>query len=70
MLATMAIDLDHLLADPVFDPDRFCIGFHPLHTVWAGVGYAAHGGNHLPAARVEVAGGGGWVSLASLYRWY
>ncbi|MDP6552512.1 MAG: DUF6122 family protein [Arenicellales bacterium] len=32
MLATMAVDLDHLLADPVFDPQRCGIGFHPLHS--------------------------------------
>jgi hypothetical protein len=32
MLATMAVDLDHLLADPVYDPARCSIGFHPLHT--------------------------------------
>lgn len=32
MLATMLIDLDHLLADPVFDPNRCSIGFHPLHS--------------------------------------
>ena len=31
MLATMAIDLDHLLADPIYDPGRCSIGFHPLH---------------------------------------
>ena len=31
MLATMLIDLDHLLADPVYDPGRCSIGFHPLH---------------------------------------
>lgn len=31
MLATMAVDLDHLLADPIFDPNRMSIGFHPLH---------------------------------------
>ncbi len=35
MVATMVIDLDHLLADPIFDPNRCSIGFHPLHTVWA-----------------------------------
>jgi hypothetical protein len=35
MLATMLIDLDHLLADPIFDPDRCSINFHPLHTYWA-----------------------------------
>jgi uncharacterized protein DUF6122 len=40
MLATMVIDLDHLLADPIFDPDRCSIGLHPLHTLWAGIVYA------------------------------
>ena len=35
MLATMAVDLDHLLADPVYDPNRCSIGFHPLHRGWA-----------------------------------
>jgi len=32
MLATMAVDLDHLLATPLYDPNRCSIGFHPLHT--------------------------------------
>jgi hypothetical protein len=32
MLATMLVDLDHLLADPIYDPDRCSIGYHPLHT--------------------------------------
>lgn len=31
MMLTMAIDLDHLLADPIYDPNRCSIGFHPLH---------------------------------------
>lgn len=31
MLLTMLVDLDHLLANPVYDPDRCSIGFHPLH---------------------------------------
>lgn len=31
MLATMAVDLDHLLAVPIYDPQRCSIGFHPLH---------------------------------------
>lgn len=35
MLATLAIDLDHLLADPVFDPRRCSVGFHPGHSIWA-----------------------------------
>ncbi len=32
-LLTMAVDLDHLLADPVFLPCRCSIGFHPLHSL-------------------------------------
>jgi hypothetical protein len=32
MLATMIVDLDHLLASPMFDPNRCSIGFHPLHS--------------------------------------
>lgn len=35
MLATMLIDIDHLLANPLFDPNRCSINFHPLHTYWA-----------------------------------
>jgi hypothetical protein len=32
LLATMLVDLDHLLADPIYDPGRCSIGYHPLHT--------------------------------------
>lgn len=35
MIATMLIDLDHLFVDPIFDPNRCSINFHPLHTYWA-----------------------------------
>ncbi len=31
-LLTMLVDLDHLLATPIFDPKRYSIGFHPLHS--------------------------------------
>ncbi len=41
MLATMLVDLDHLLADPIYDPGRCSIGFHPLHTAPAVTAYAA-----------------------------
>ena len=34
-LATMLVDLHHLLANPVFDPDRCGINFHPLHSYYA-----------------------------------
>ncbi len=40
MAATMLVDLDHLLATPVFDPNRCSIGFHPLHTLPAVTVYA------------------------------
>ena len=39
MLATMLIDLDHLLASPIFDSSRCSIGFHPLHSYYAIVVY-------------------------------
>lgn len=39
MVSTLLIDLDHLLATPIFDPHRCSIRFHPLHTVWAFGGY-------------------------------
>lgn len=32
MVATIFVDLDHLLANPVFDPHRMSVGFHPLHS--------------------------------------
>ncbi len=32
MLSSMLIDLDHLLATPIFDPNRCSINFHPLHS--------------------------------------
>lgn len=35
LLATMLVDLDHLFADPVFDPNRMSIGFHFLHSYYA-----------------------------------
>jgi hypothetical protein len=40
MLATMLVDLDHVLASPMFQPDRCSIQFHPLHTYYAMAVYA------------------------------
>jgi hypothetical protein len=31
LLATMLVDLDHLLSVPIFDPTRCSIGYHILH---------------------------------------
>lgn len=41
MLATMLVDADHLLANPIYDPQRCSIGFHPLHHYWAIAVYTA-----------------------------
>jgi len=38
-IGTMFIDLDHLLANPIFDPNRCSINFHPLHTYYAAGAY-------------------------------
>lgn len=35
MIATMIVDLDHLFSNPIFDPHRCSIGFHPLHSSYA-----------------------------------
>ena len=35
MAATMLIDIDQLLASPIFDPQRCSINFHPLHSYYA-----------------------------------
>ena len=35
MLSAFVIDLDHLLANPIFDSSRCSINFHPLHSYYA-----------------------------------
>ena len=39
-MSAMVIDLDHLVADPIYDPDRCSIGFHPLHEPYLMLIYA------------------------------
>ena len=34
-LLSMFVDLDHLLANPIFEPNRCSIQFHPLHSYYA-----------------------------------
>lgn len=34
MIATMIVDIDHIFANPIYDPNRCSIGFHPLHELW------------------------------------
>lgn len=41
MIATMIVDVDHVLATPIYDPNRCSIGVHSLHTTPAIVIYAA-----------------------------
>ena len=33
MIASNLVDVDHLLAKPIYDPNRCSIGTHPLHTL-------------------------------------
>jgi hypothetical protein len=40
LVLTNLVDLDHLLADPLFDPNRCSIGTHPLHSTPALVAWA------------------------------
>ncbi|WBU89660.1 DUF6122 family protein [Cellulophaga omnivescoria] len=35
LLAAILIDVDHLLATPIFEANRCSLNFHPLHTYWA-----------------------------------
>ncbi len=35
MFLTILVDIDHVFANPVFDPMRCSINFHPLHSYWA-----------------------------------
>jgi hypothetical protein len=39
LMATMAVDADHLIANPIYSPGRCSIWFHPLHTFWPMVIY-------------------------------
>ena len=35
LLSAILIDLDHVLASPIFDANRCSINFHPLHSYYA-----------------------------------
>jgi hypothetical protein len=43
MIATMLVDIDHVFANPIYDPTRCSIGFHPLHQLWFIAFYVALG---------------------------
>ncbi len=38
-IGAIIIDMDHLLAQPIFDPNRCSIRFHFLHSIPAIIGY-------------------------------
>ncbi|WP_236002774.1 DUF6122 family protein [Luteirhabdus pelagi] len=40
LLATMLIDLDHLLATPIFEAQRCSLNYHPLHSYYAAAFYS------------------------------
>ena len=40
LLATMAVDIDHLLSQPIYDATRCSIGYHLLHQPLAIICYA------------------------------
>ena len=35
MISTMIVDIDHLIATPIYQADRCSINFHPLHSYFA-----------------------------------
>jgi len=39
LIATMLVDIDHVFANPLFDPNRCGIRYHPLHSELAILGY-------------------------------
>ena len=39
-LLTNLVDLDHLVANPVYDPNRCSINYHPLHSEYLIIGYS------------------------------
>ena len=60
MVVTMIVDLDHLIADPVYDPARCGIGFHPLHSYLAIIFYLVL----TAAAKTRVVGLGLLIHMA------
>lgn len=50
MIVTMLVDLDHLFASPLYDPNRCSIGFHPLHSYIAIILYCL--GTFFPKTRI------------------
>jgi len=60
MVVTMAVDLDHLMANPIYDPNRCSINFHPLHSYIAILFYCIL----IVVPKVRMAGVGLLVHMA------
>ena len=61
MLGTMLVDVDHLLAEPIYDAQRCSIGFHPLHgmgpiAVYVVIACVAGSGYRMSVTRGSEAG--------------
>ena len=54
MMWTITVDLDHLLSNPIFDPNRCSLGFHTLHSWPAILVYLA--GLLTPLVRIVASG--------------
>jgi len=69
-ICTMLVDLDHVLADPIYDPDRCSIGFHPLHSEFAILLYVLFFAAPLLRGRFQMEGPATtvleWASLIGL----
>ena len=54
IVLAIVVDLDHILADPIFDPNRCSLGFHTLHSWPAILVYLA--GLLTPLVRIVASG--------------
>ena len=54
MMWTITVDFDHLLSDPILDPNRCSLGFHTLHSWPAILVYLA--GLLTPLVRIVASG--------------
>jgi hypothetical protein len=54
MVLTLLVDLDHLLANPIYDPNRCSLGYHPLHSLPAVALYGL--AVAVPALRIAAVG--------------
>ncbi|MFY0642096.1 MAG: hypothetical protein JXR16_13680 [Bermanella sp.] len=71
MMATMLVDVDHLLATPIYVPDRCSILFHPLHQLIPIFGYVLMalwpvGKKYLKQSLKPLDKALGWIGLGLL----